>query len=210
MNELLRRPNLLLASLALLLGTGCQSPDGRPDNTATGALAGGAFGALTGALIGGRHAGLGAAIGGLSGVVAGGLIGHAVDEQQRARLYTSSPQTLSKVEYNDRIARQQALPPPAPGSSTAPLVYTTPAASTPAPADASAPVTASAASATAAPMQALTSEDIQALAGAGVKDDVIITEIKTSNSRFSPQDVTHLQEAGVSPAVIDFIKNNAS
>ncbi len=59
-------------------------------------------------------------------------------------------------------------------------------------------------------MQALTVEDIKALSGAGVKDDVIITEIKTSKSRFSQQDISQMQQGGVSAAVIDFIRANAS
>ena len=219
MSKLRQRSSQLLALCALLLPAGCQTPDGRPDNTATGALAGGAFGALTGALIGGRHAGLGAAIGGLSGAVAGGLIGHSIDEQQRARLRYSSPQTLSKIEYNDALARQQVPPPP---PSSGPLVTTTtttlPAYSTPAtppPAAAPAPATSPAPTTTAAApasgqMQALTTEDIKALASAGVKDDVIITEIKTSGSKFSSDDVAQLQQAGVSSTVLDFIRSNAS
>jgi len=63
---------------------GCVSPNGRPDNTGTGALVGGASGAAIGALADRRNPGAGALIGGAAGLVAGGLIGHAVDQQQAA------------------------------------------------------------------------------------------------------------------------------
>ena len=56
----------------------------------------------------------------------------------------------------------------------------------------------------------LTVADIKALVGAGVKDEVVITEIKTSNSKFTPQDIAELQQAGVSAKVIDFIKTGSS
>jgi len=73
-------------SVAVLIGViGCQTPEGRTDRTATGALTGGALGAGTGALIGGMDgkAGAGAAIGGVLGAIAGGAIGHGMDSQQR-------------------------------------------------------------------------------------------------------------------------------
>ena len=50
---------LLLGTSAVVL-TGCETPNGTPDRTATGALTGGALGMASGALIGGRHAGEGA------------------------------------------------------------------------------------------------------------------------------------------------------
>ena len=59
-------------------------------------------------------------------------------------------------------------------------------------------------------MQQFTVDDIKALTGAGVKDEVVIAEIKTSDSKFSQQDITELQQASVSSKVIDFIKTNAS
>jgi hypothetical protein len=58
-------------------------------------------------------------------------------------------------------------------------------------------------------MQRLTVEDVEALANAGVKDDVVIAEIKRSNSRFTQQDIAALQQAGVSPTVLDYIKANS-
>lgn len=99
-------PTLILASATCAsLVTGCYSPDGRPDNTATGALAGGAFGAFTGAVVGGpRNGGAGALIGAAAGAVAGGLIGHSIDEQQQARLRSEAPQTYTRVEQNQPLA----------------------------------------------------------------------------------------------------------
>ena len=47
---------LTCATLAVVL-TGCETPYGTPDRTATGALTGGAIGVASGALLGGRHAG---------------------------------------------------------------------------------------------------------------------------------------------------------
>ncbi|HEX3800853.1 MAG TPA: YMGG-like glycine zipper-containing protein [Verrucomicrobiae bacterium] len=76
--------------VALLAG--CYSPDGRPDNTASGALIGGASGATIGALVDRRNPGAGALIGGAAGLIAGGLVGHSVDEQNEARRqYYSAP-----------------------------------------------------------------------------------------------------------------------
>ncbi len=83
-----------------LVTTGCQTPEGQPDNTATGALAGGALGAITGAIIGHQsgRGGEGAAIGGAIGALTGGLIGHSIDQEQRARLRRQAPDTLVRIE----------------------------------------------------------------------------------------------------------------
>ena len=75
---------LALTGLVALLA-GCVSPDGRPDNTGTGALMGGATGATIGALADWRNPGAGALIGGAAGLIAGGLVGHSVDQQNEAR-----------------------------------------------------------------------------------------------------------------------------
>jgi uncharacterized protein YcfJ len=87
---------LLGAMIALL---GCETPEGRTDRTASGALAGGALGAGTGAIIGSAtgHAGQGALIGGALGAVTGGIIGQSIDQSQRDRLQEESPQTLQRV-----------------------------------------------------------------------------------------------------------------
>jgi len=84
----------------MLIITGCTTPEGQPDRTATGALTGGAIGAGTGAIIGSasRHAGAGALIGGAIGALTGGIIGHAMDQQQREILAQQSPVTLQRVD----------------------------------------------------------------------------------------------------------------
>ena len=90
----------------LLLAGGCQTPEGTPDRTATGALTGGAIGAGTGAIIGnyaGHNTAAGAAIGGAIGALSGGLIGNAMDQQQRETLYRQNPQTLQRVEQGQPL-----------------------------------------------------------------------------------------------------------
>ena len=106
-----------ILSLSLLM-TGCVNPDGSQNNTASGALLGGALGALTGAAIGGsRHGGqdalIGAAIGLFAGVVAGQVMDH-INDQQRAKLQQTSPQTLQTIQHNDQLAHQSPPPAPAP------------------------------------------------------------------------------------------------
>src|ERR1700751_5078611 len=60
----------LAAAFAVAL-TGCYTPQGNPDYTATGALTGGAFGAATGAIIGSasHSGGEGALIGAAAGTI---------------------------------------------------------------------------------------------------------------------------------------------
>jgi outer membrane lipoprotein SlyB len=89
---------------AVVLLTGCETPYGTPDRTATGALAGGAIGVVSGALIGGRHAGEGALIGGAVGAVTGGLIGHSMDQEEQERLRAEAPQTYVRVEQGQPLA----------------------------------------------------------------------------------------------------------
>src|SRR5277367_6512285 len=71
---------LTTGTLAVVL-TGCQYPNGEPNNTGTGALIGGAIGAITGA-----------------------LIGNSMDEQQREYLREQAPQTYVRVEQNQPLA----------------------------------------------------------------------------------------------------------
>ena len=89
---------------AAVLLAGCETPDGTPDRTGTGALAGGAIGAFSGAVIGGRHAGEGALIGGAIGAITGGLIGHSMDQEERDRLRAEAPQTYVRVEQGQPLA----------------------------------------------------------------------------------------------------------
>jgi outer membrane lipoprotein SlyB len=94
---------LSVAAVAVLV-TGCETPEGTPDNTGTGALMGGAIGAISGAAIGGpRHGGEGALIGAAAGVIAGGLMGHQIDQQQQAQLRAQAPQTYVRVEQGQPL-----------------------------------------------------------------------------------------------------------
>lgn len=94
---------MAVAAIALLV-TGCETPEGTPDNTGTGALMGGAVGAISGAAIGGpRNGGAGALIGAAAGVIAGGLIGHQIDQDQQARLRAQAPQTYVRVEQGQPL-----------------------------------------------------------------------------------------------------------
>jgi hypothetical protein len=86
---------LLVVAVAGIWMAGCYSPMGRPDYTASGALAGGATGAVIGSVAG---RGPGAVVGGAVGAVVGGLIGHGMDQTQEAQLRAQAPQTLQRVE----------------------------------------------------------------------------------------------------------------
>jgi len=180
--------------LELLLTAGCESPDGRPDNTATGALAGGLIGALAGGLSGGRHGGRNALLGGLAGALAGGLIGHMIDREQEQRLQAQSPQTLMVIQHNDAVYQQQQ------------------AAQSPAPAPAAAAATPTQPAPTTETMAPLTVDDIKALDSAGVKKEVIITEITRSKSVYTQADITALQQSNpnIDPAIIEAMKKTSS
>lgn len=89
---------------AAVVLSGCETPYGTPDRTATGALAGGAIGAFSGAVIGGRHAGEGALIGGAIGAITGGLIGHSMDQEEQERLRAEAPVTYVRVEQGQPLA----------------------------------------------------------------------------------------------------------
>jgi outer membrane lipoprotein SlyB len=93
-----------LAVLGMVL-SGCETPEGTPDRTATGALAGGAIGATSGAVIGGAggEAGEGAVMGGALGALAGGLIGHSLDQQEQARLRAQAPQTYERLDQGQAL-----------------------------------------------------------------------------------------------------------
>jgi len=87
-----RHSKFLVLAVVGISVAGCISPQGRPDYTASGALAGGATGAIIGSAT--RHPGIGA----LVGAVIGGIIGHGMDQAQEARLRAQAPQTLQRVE----------------------------------------------------------------------------------------------------------------
>src|ERR1041385_6662762 len=95
--------SLTVVAMGALL-TGCETPEGEPDRTGTGALVGGGIGAASGAIIGGsRHAGEGALIGGAIGALSGALVGHSMDEDARARLRAQSPQTVTRIDQGQPL-----------------------------------------------------------------------------------------------------------
>ena len=98
----MKRCGYLLAVVAVgVTVAGCMSPQGRPDYTASGALAGGATGAIIGSMA--RDPGEGALVGGAVGAVLGGLIGHGMDQAQEEQLRAQAPQTLQRVEQSQPL-----------------------------------------------------------------------------------------------------------
>ena len=120
---------LPLAAAGMML-SGCETPEGNPDRTATGALVGGGVGAIT-----------------------GGLIGHSLDQQEQARLQAQAPETYRRIDQG----------------------------------------------------QPLGIADVEALARAGIGDDVIISQIRASRTVYhlSAADIISLHDAGVSEKVIN-------
>ncbi len=210
---------IALVCIGLVLSSGCTSPDGRPNNTATGALAGGLIGGLAGGLAGGRHAGRNAFIGVAARALAGGLIGHMIDEDQRQRLQAQSPQTLAVIQHNDYVMQQQSAAPPPPGyaapppSAAPPQPYAPQPSAVPQPAAAPQPAASAQAPAPAqnSALIPLSLDDVKALASAGVKPDVIIKEIENSKAVYSQQDIASAQQATppIDPSVIDCMKNHS-
>jgi outer membrane lipoprotein SlyB len=100
------KPNLfaLLMGTSAVVLTGCETPYGAPDRTATGALTGGAIGVASGALLDGRHPGQGALIGGALGALTGGLIGHSMDQEAQARLRQQAPQTYARLDQGQPLS----------------------------------------------------------------------------------------------------------
>ena len=100
------KPNCfaVLAGTCAVVLTGCETPSGTPDRTATGALTGGAIGVASGALIGGRHAGEGALIGGALGALTGGWIGHSMDQETQARLRQQAPETYTRLDQGQPLS----------------------------------------------------------------------------------------------------------
>jgi outer membrane lipoprotein SlyB len=95
----------LATVVSALLLTGCQYPNGEPNNTGTGALIGAGAGALMGAAIGGpRNGGAGALIGAAAGALAGGAIGNSMDQEQAAELRAQAPQTYVRVQQGQPLS----------------------------------------------------------------------------------------------------------
>ena len=92
---------MLMVAVMGISTVGCMSPSGRPDYTASGALAGGAAGAMAGSM--GRHPGPAPLIGAAVGAVIGGLIGHGMDQAQETQLRAQAPQTLQRVEQSQPL-----------------------------------------------------------------------------------------------------------
>jgi hypothetical protein len=92
---------LLVVAVVGLSVAGCYYPQGRPDYTASGALAGGATGAIIGSATG--HHGSDSLVGGAVGAVVGGLIGHGMDQEQEARLRAQAPQTMQRVDQGQPL-----------------------------------------------------------------------------------------------------------
>jgi surface antigen len=97
-----RKLNVVIFVAAAVVLTGCQYPNGEPNNTGGGAL----IGAGTGALIGGANGrgGGGALIGAAIGAIAGGLIGNSMDQEQQERLREQAPQTYVRVDQGQPLA----------------------------------------------------------------------------------------------------------
>lgn len=98
---------VLVCGLAGVSLIGCMSPQGRPDYTASGALAGAATGAIVGSTA--RHPGPAALVGAAVGAVVGGVIGHGMDEAQEAQLRAQSPQTLQRIEQSDPLTVEDVV-----------------------------------------------------------------------------------------------------
>lgn len=93
---------IFAAAASAVVLTGCQYPNGEPNNTGSGAL----IGAGTGALIGGANGrgGGGALVGAAIGAIAGSIVGSSMDEEQRERLRAQAPQTYVRVEQGQPLA----------------------------------------------------------------------------------------------------------
>lgn len=138
---------LSAVGITTLILTSCQT------NTQSGALGGAAVGALAGGLIGGNIEG--AVIGGAIGTVAGGLVGYALDQQQRETLQQNSPGTLNRIDRGE----------------------------------------------------ALSVDDVVQMHKNGLQDDVIINQIRATNTHFylSSNDIVYLKKNDVSEDLINYM-----
>jgi hypothetical protein len=93
----------LAVALVGLSVTGCMTPQGKPDNTASGALTGAVVGAIIGSTA--RDPGAGAAVGAAVGALAGGAVGHGVDQAQDAQ----EAQLRAQAEQQEQIQDTEPL-----------------------------------------------------------------------------------------------------
>lgn len=91
------------AAASAVVLTGCQYPNGDPNNTGSGALIGGGVGAATGAALAGRNPLAGALIGGAIGAITGSIIGNQMDQEQAARLQAQAPVTYARVQQGQPL-----------------------------------------------------------------------------------------------------------
>lgn len=185
MKLIYRSLGITAASMTLIVATGC--------DTTTGALSGAAVGGIMGGLVARHDPVAGALIGAAAGAVVGGIIGH-LNEEQKAKLQQTSPQTLQTLQHNDQVAKQQAAAPAPTAAPATGAPAATPAATPAAAEDAPTP---------------LKVDDIKAMAGAGIKPDAIIDAIKESKATYSAADIDAAQQATppLDPSVIAFMKN---
>jgi uncharacterized protein YcfJ len=171
----------LILSLAgmAILVSGCVNPDGPQNNTVTGAIIGGAYGALSGAAIGGRNGGSEALIGAAVGALAGSLIGNYADQQQAVHIMAETQ--AARITEETQAIRITAETP----VTYAPMP---PPVATPKP---------------------LTIADVKALAKAGVTADVMIAQIRDSQTVFhlDATAIIDLREAGIPDKVVNFMIN---
>ena len=91
---------LITGALALTLLSGCAT------NTGTGALVGGGAGAIIGGAAGGWP---GAAIGAGVGAAVGGIVGNSLDARDRERLERDHPQTLRRIDNDQKLTMQDVI-----------------------------------------------------------------------------------------------------
>ena len=161
------------ATLALVL-TGCQYPNGEPNNTGTGALTGGAIGAASGAILGGRDAGAGALIGGAIGAIAGTIVGSSMDQEQREQLRAQAPQTYVHVEQGQPLETADVKALVKAGVSDDTIIAQIQNSHT---------------------VYHLSAADIIDLHGAGVSDKVVNFMINTANSSSATSSTTVVENA---------------
>ena len=90
-----------IAMLAVALA-GCESMGtAAQSKTTQGAVLGGLLGAGTGAIVGNQsdHAGAGTAIGAGLGALGGGLIGHALEENERKTQQQATPPATGRTKF---------------------------------------------------------------------------------------------------------------